>query len=269
MPSPVGKYKFWDSTIMAGLGTSANDFWPALEAELDAWITAISGNASLSGGGVPVKQKGYADSTNANYLGFVVELPHPTNPSVYYASFCTSSTALQQRVAETWTDSGGFGGYGAFSGVNGVKTGTWAATGIDTGIFLAYDTTDGEEFFVAGRWDTGTVSNHDPLALIVRGVQGDWSGTVIDGTSSSMVWYSQVDSQFKTDAISQTALQKMTIFSSETSATPYSIGAGASFISANPRLLTSAASANTGSYFGDAPYSAFATARYGPVVIIG
>ena len=94
MVNPVGKYKFWDSTTMNGLGTTANDFWPAFEAELDSWITAISGNAGITGA-IPIKRKGVADSTNANYLGVVVELPNSTAGTIY---------ALRGRIAAQMED---------------------------------------------------------------------------------------------------------------------------------------------------------------------
>lgn len=268
MANPVGKYKFWDSTIANGLGTASTDFFPALEAELDSWITAISGNASLAGA-VPVKQKGVADSTNANYLGLVVELPHATNPSTFAAVHSISSSSIYQRISSTWTDNGTNNGYGAFGGTSTAEATPWTATGIDMGIFLAYDTTDEEEFFVAGRWDTGVSGDHDPLIIMVRGTNGDWSATAVDGTTSAMLWYSEVDAQHKTRRVLQDSAAEMTVWSSATDVTPYSIGAGSSFVSANTRLLTANGGSDTGSYFGDTPYSAYATARYGPVVIIG
>jgi hypothetical protein len=268
MPNPVGKYKFWDSTTANGLGTSANDFWPALEAELDAWISAISGNASLTGS-VPIKLKGTADSTNANYLGFVVELPHSTDPSMYVQSYCSSSVTMTQRVGETYSDNGTQGGYGAISGVSDTESGSWTATGIDLGIFLAYDTTDGEEFFVAGRWGSDTISFHDPLVIIVRGIAGNWSGTVVDTTTSGMVFYDRNASTFVSSSISTRTGSEMTFFSSAASTTSPGISQTSQFVTANSRILTTYGSADTGDSFGDAPYTAYATAYYGPTVIIG
>ena len=268
MPNPVGKYKFWDSTTANGLGTSANDFWPALEIELDAWISAISGNPSFSGA-VPIKRKGTADSTNANYLGFVVELPHSTDPSIYVQSFCSSATGIVQRVGENWSDSGSSGGYGTISGVSDTEGSTWNATGIDLGIFLAYDTTDGEEFFVAGRWGSDSSSLHDPLMVMVRGIGGNWSGTVIDSTTSGMTFYDRNTSTFVSSTMNTRSGSEMTIFSSATGGSNPGISTTSQFVAANPRILTTSGSSDTGSVFGDAPYTAYATAYYGPTVIIG
>lgn len=268
MPNPVGKYKFWDSTIANGLGTSANDFWPALETELDAWLSAISGNASLSGA-APTKLKGTADSTNANYLGLVVELPHSTDPSMYVQSYCSSSTAMIQRVGETYSDNGSNGGYGTISGVSDTEGSSWSATGIDLGIFLAYDTTDGEEFFVAGRWGSDTASLHDPLMIMVRGIAGNWSGTVIDASTSGMVWYDRNASTFISGRVIGTSNSEMNIFSSASSTSSPGISTTSQFVSANPRILTASAGTDTGASFGDAPYTAYVTAYYGPTVIIG
>lgn len=268
MPNPVGKYKFWDSTTANGLGTSANDFWPALEAELDAWLSAISGNASLAGA-VPTKLKGTADSTNASYIGFVVELPHTTDPSIYVGSFAISAAAINQKASSTWTDSGSNGGYGTFGGTVDQETSNWSATGIDLGIFIAYDTTDGEEFFVAGRWGSDTLSNHDPLMIMVRGIGGNWSGTVVDSTTSGMLWYDRNTSSFVSSSIITRSASEVTIFSSSSGTSSPGISTTSQFVSANPRILTTYAGADTGSSFGDAPYTAYLTAYYGPTVIIG
>jgi hypothetical protein len=268
MPNPVGKYKFWDSTTANGLGTSANDFWPALEAEVDAWITAISSNASLAGS-VPTKLKGAADSTDASKLGIVLELPHTTDPSVYVGSYSQSTASLIQVAASTWTDSGANGGYGTFSGTSDTEGSSWTATGIDLGIFIAYDTTDGEEFFVAGRWGSDAISRHDPLIIVVRGIAGNWCGTVVDVTTSGMLFYDRNISTFVSSSISTRDGNSITIFGSGSSSTSPSISATSQFVSANPRLLTTYSGVDTGASFGDAPYTAYVTAYYGPTVVIG
>lgn len=267
MVNPVGKYKFWDSLSMAGLGTSANDFWPALEAELDAWITAISGNAGITGA-LPIKRKGYADSTNSNYLGLVVELPNSTAGTIYAGSYSTSATSRTQIHSSTWSDSGSNGGYGSFSGTSDNETSSWAATGVDAGIFLAYDTTDTQEFFIAGHWDTNSSSSHDPIICMIRGTTGHWASYLVDTTTNHILWYAENSSTYKSASVPDTG-GETGVFRSVSSLSPYGIGGGAQFVSANPRVMTTAGSLDTGSYFGDAPYSAYATAYYGPLIVIG
>ena len=267
MVNPVGKYKFWDSTTMNGLGTTANDFWPAFEAELDSWITAISSNAGITGA-IPVKRKGVADSTNASYLGVVVELPNSTAGTIYAGSYCTSSVTRVQVHSSSWSDSGSAGGYGSFSGTADTESSSWAATGVDAGIFLAYDTTDTQEFFVAGHWDTNASSNHDPIICMVRGTTGHWASHLVDVTVNHILWYSEHDSAYKSGSVPRGS-GETGIFRSRSDIPPYGIGDGAQFISANPRLLTTTGTPDTGSYFGDAPYSAYATSYYGPLVVLG
>lgn len=267
MPNPVGKYKFWDSTIMAGLGTTANDFWPALEAELDSWITAISGNAGITGA-IPVKRKGVADSTNANNLGLVVELPNPTAGTIYAGSYCTSATSRIQVHSSSWSDSGAAGGYGSFSGTSDIEGSSWVATGVDAGIFLAYDTTDTEEFFVAGHWDTNPASTHDPIMCMVRGTTGHWGSHLVDTTTNHILWYAEHNSTYKSSTVPRQN-GEIGIFRSKSNVAPNGIGPGAQFVSANARLMTTTAGPDTGSYFGDAPYSAYTTAYYGPTVLLG
>jgi len=263
MVNPVGKYKYWSAVDSNTLGTTASDFWPALEAELDAWITAISGNASMTGY-LPIKKKGYADSTSANYMGFTVELPHPTNPSIYMGSYSTSTTSRSRKHASAWTDSGSEGGYGSFSGTSDTETTGWTVTGRANGIFLAYDTTDTQEFFTAGYWDEVGTSVQDNIVLFVRGTDGTWGSFFNDSSTNHILWYSD-----KSGSAVSTNVETGSYYSILTSSLgEIGIGGGARFTSANPRLLGPKTGA-TGSYFADGSYSAYITAYYGPIVVLG
>lgn len=263
MVNPVGKYKAWSAVDSNTLGTAVGDFWPALEAELDAWITAISGNASMTGY-LPIKKKGYADSTTANYMGFTVELPHPTNPSIYMGSYSTSTTSRTRKHASTWTDNSSEGGYGGFGGTVDTETTGWTVTGRANGIFLAYDTTDTQEFFTAGYWDEAGTSVQDNIVLFARGTDGTWGSFFNDSNTNHILWYSGKSGSVVSTSVETTAYYN--IFASKFGDT--GIGGGARFASANPRLLSPSSSA-TGAYFADGGYSAYVTAYFGPIVLLG
>ena len=263
MVNPVGKYKYWSCVDSDGLGTTSSDFWPAIEAELDTWITAISGNASMSGY-LPIKRKGYADSTDVNYLGFVVELPHPTYPSIYMGSYCSSGTSRTRRHAATWTDSGSTGGYGTFSGTSDVETGSWAATGSANGIFLAYDTTDTQEFFAAGYWQDNGTTNQDNIVLFTRGVDGTWGSFFNDSTTNHMLYYSGTSLSVLSTNVETGAYYNVFIAKGGSPG----IGDGARFVSANPRLLCPVAN-STGSYYADGAYAVYSTGYQAPAVVLG
>ena len=267
MPNPVGKYKFWDGASVSMHGGTSDDYWPALEAELDSWITAISGNASMTGQ-TPIKQKGYADSTaTSTHRGFGLELPHPTHPSHYFASYSYSATARRRYQASTWTDDGGDGGYGSFSGTTNNEAGTFSGDGNDTGIFLAYDTTDGEEFFIAGHWDVSSESNHDNLISLMMGTHGGWGTFVNDSSTTKTMWYNPNDAAVVTANTLSNSGQFLPPFRPYT--TGSGIGLGQAFACANPRVLTISTAARTGNYVGDAPYSAYGTSYYGQIVVLG
>ena len=264
MVAPVAKYKFWANADYNGLGTSSTDFWPSIEAELDSWITAITNNASLTNA-VPIKRKGVADSTNSNYLGFVVECPHPTAGTIYAQSFCSSTVSRSVVTYSSWSDDGGNGGYGSGTAIDSDGC-SWDSSGYDYGIMLAYDTTDEKEFFMAGVYSSHGPSYSDMLICIMRGATGHWGTFINDGTTEHVSWYSQTDAAYKSATVDPYSNTFGPLMS--TRVTPYSIGPGSVFVPANERIRTSG-NHRTGQYFGYSPYSVYAMAYYGPLVVVG
>lgn len=264
MVAPVAKYKYWANADYNGLGTSSTDFWPSIEAELDSWITAITNNASLTGA-VPIKRKGVADSTNSNYLGFVVECPHPTAGTIYASSYSTSTTNRNVRTFSAWSDNGTEGGYGNGTTID-VEGCSWNSSGYNHGIMLAYDTTDEKEFFMAGVYSSRGTTYSDMLICIMRGATGHWGTFINDSANEHISWYSQTDSAYKSATVDFSTEVFAPLIS--TRVTPYSIGPGSVFVPANERIF-GVTNSVTGSYFGYSPYSVYAMAYYGPLVVVG
>lgn len=264
MVAPVAKYKFWANADYNGLGTASTDFWPSIEAELDSWITAITNNASLTNA-VPIKRKGVADSTDSNHLGFVVECPHPTAGTIYAGSHSTATNNRVVRAWSVWNDDGSSGGYGSGTAIDGESC-SWSSSGYDQGIMLAYDTTDEKEFFMAGVYSSQGTSYQDMLICIMRGASGHW-GTFINDTATEHVsWYSQTDAAYKSATVDFNTETFEPLISQR--AAPYSIGPGSVFVPANERIR-GVKNYTTGAYFGYSPYSVYAMAYYGPLVVIG
>ena len=189
--APVIKWQRWDSASYDWFGTASTDALPALEAELDAWIASVNGNASNVGRQV-TKERGYADSTSSNYAGLVISCGANGNADKGYMQYYTHGSTTSRRVymGDAFTDDTSRGGYGTVSG--GVfDTGvSWYTSGQEASWVLTYDTTDGEEFFNFGP-SLGTAKNtsYQDGFTIFKGTDGEWSLVTGDATAKYHVHY--------------------------------------------------------------------------------
>lgn len=271
MPAPSIEYQLWPSASYSGFGTASTDFWPSLEAKIDAWITAISSNASIvADGALPIKRKGYADTTDAaNRMGVVIELPRTGISSFYYYGVTLNSTIRYAYVNTGWTDNGTNGGYGSPTvGDNTGTTYSWATSGQDMGIIIAQDTTDGQEMFMAATAGTST-SQEGSLFTAVRTLGGGWASILnSSATSSVCMWHNETagtvarDLNLIEDGNRFTPLVAQDLYS-----TP-GIGPGYAMLPANPRVLSIGQSSRTGAYFGNGTNSVYQLWYYGPRVVI-
>ena len=189
--APVIKWQRWDSASYDWFGTSATDALPSLEAELDAWITAVNGNASNSGRQV-TKERGYADSTTANYAGLVLSCGANGNASKGYLSYGTYGSTSSKRIysGDTFADDTSNGGYGTISGGTSDTSVSWYTSGQEANWMLVYDTTDGQEFFSFGPTFGSTPSStYQDGFFIFKCTDGEWSMVSNDGSSQVHVHY--------------------------------------------------------------------------------
>lgn len=182
--APVIKWQRWDSASYDWFGQAATDALPGLEAELDAWITAVNGNASNVGRSI-TKERGYADSTTANYAALVISGGGNGNAAKGYLSFgCYGSTSTKRIfTGDTFTDDTSNGGYGAVSGGGADTNVGWRTSGEEANWLIMYDTADGEEFFVFGPTFNAASTSLDEGFAIVKCSDGEWSLASNDGTS--------------------------------------------------------------------------------------
>lgn len=188
--APTIKWQRWDSASYDWFGTTATDALPSLEAELDAWITAVNGNASNSGRQV-TKERGYADSTTTNYGALVLSCGANGNTAKGYFSWgCYGSTSSKQiRLGPTYADDTTNGGYGTVSGGPTDTSVSWFTSGQEPNWLLVYDTTDGQEYFCFGpMFSTHSTAYQDGF-FIFKGTDGEWSMTTQDSTSKYHIHY--------------------------------------------------------------------------------
>ena len=174
----------WDSAV-------AGSACVELVAELDAWISAINGNASQTGKHV-VKIRDYNSSTTVNYRGWGVQLPMQNQVGDLYVRVYSSSTAtnLSYVCSTGFTDDTSNGGYGGATGTTGSDTGiSWKNTVTTSGTFIiGTSTVDGEEFFGYG-WSLDNSSTYADFVLMFKDDRGEWSSFVADGGAMSGLAY--------------------------------------------------------------------------------
>jgi len=182
--APTIKWQRWDSASYNWAGTAATDALPSLEAELDAWITAVNGNASNTGRQI-TKERGYADSTTANYHGLVISAGANNNTAKGYLGFGTYGTATTKKLyaGDTYADNTTNGGYGTISGGVIDTTVSWYSSGQEANFLIIYDTTDGEEFFLFGpSMPANPTTNYSEGFYIMKCTDGEWSMFANDGS---------------------------------------------------------------------------------------
>jgi len=182
--APVIKWQRWDSASYDWFGQAATDALPSLEAELDAFITAVNSNASNTGRQL-TKERGYADSTTANYAALVISAGANGNTAKGYMQWgCLGSgTSKRAYVGDTFTDDTSNGGYGTVSGGVSDTSITWVTTGEEANWLVVYDLTDGQEYFCFGpAFDTDDTGEQEGFA-IVKCSDGEWSLVTNDASS--------------------------------------------------------------------------------------
>lgn len=137
----------------------------SIVAEIDAWITAISSNASLiANGAVPVKVREPSDSTNSGVTnGFGYQFPDTSvsgfGPTDVTLIVYGPETDLNMEVGDEFIDTtanDGFGDMGSTFGEREFEDFAGNAA-FDREAIVIYDDTDGQEFLVVGfKLGTGT-----------------------------------------------------------------------------------------------------------------
>ena len=182
--APTIKWQRWDSASYDWYGVTATDALPTLEAELDAWITAVNGNASNSGRQV-TKERGYADSTTLDYAGLVISCGANGNTEKGYMAYGTYNSTTNKSIylGNTYADDTSRGGYGTISGGvqdSGVSTRT---SGQEASWLIVSSIVDGQEYFCYGpTFGTNPSVNYQDGFFIFKATDGEWSMTSGDGS---------------------------------------------------------------------------------------
>ena len=178
----------WDS---ASAGQPCKD----VVDELKSWVTTINGNASQTSKQVAVLRD-EADSTTANYRGWVVELPQTGSDTLYTSFHTNGATNARFYTGTGFTDDTSNGGYGTVTSTIETDTSiSWQTTaGVDVHFGLAYGTVDGEEYFFVG-WDLGTDSAYSDMWGIFKTTEGYWAAIVTDATAMKGASYGGVNTE--------------------------------------------------------------------------
>ena len=169
------EYQAWDSASYDWLDNSTSTAAPQqINDKLSAWITAVNANASNTTKQITI-EKGPADSTSTNYVGWVLKLDSASTSSPFYALFySTSTTGGIFGCSDTWTGDGTNGGYGAASGLTSTSSFSYKTSGVAAEFTIGTETTDGEEFFVFG-YKTDASTTFQGVWVIFKDSAGEWA----------------------------------------------------------------------------------------------
>jgi hypothetical protein len=175
-------YQVWDSTSYNWLDKTTSTSAPLqINDKLDAWVAAVNANASNTSKQITVR-KDPADSTSANFIGWVIEAASGSANSGFFTRFYTSAaTNIVCTFSAAWTNDGTNGGYGAASGNSAADTSTtWVSSGAIGEFSVAAETANGQEFFCLGWRQNNSTVTSDQL-LIFKDSSGEWASLFSDG----------------------------------------------------------------------------------------
>ena len=171
----TAKYGVWDNATYPWDDQTTAGVWGSVVTEIDAWITAISGNTSITTNGMlPIKRRDTASSTDSGVTnGFVYEFPDTSigldalGPTYPHLMFYGTQTSLKGAVTDEYGDNTSNDGYGTYNQSPGhytVVTGLGDA-GYSNQAIVVYNDVDGEEFL--GVAIKNGVSDSDGNSFIV------------------------------------------------------------------------------------------------------
>ena len=184
--APTIKWQRWDSSAYNWFGQTASDALPALEAELDAWITTVNGNASNTGRQI-TKERGYADSTGGSYAGITLSFGANNNTAKGYFFYGCQAQTTSHRIyfGDTFVDDTSSGGYGTISGGYVDSSISFVTSGQEANWVIITGTVDGQEYFTFGpTFNSKTDTAYQDGFAIIKMTDGEWSVMSGDGSTS-------------------------------------------------------------------------------------
>jgi hypothetical protein len=163
------EYNWLDKTTATSAPLQIND-------KLVAWVAAVNANASNATKQITI-EKGPANSTSTNYVGWVIKLASASSGSTFYASFFSNSTAQATVSFDSgWTAGTGNGGYGAFTAPSSsIPTAYFYTSGQAAEFAIGSETENGKEFFCLA-WKASATANYSGTFLVFKDSNGEWAG---------------------------------------------------------------------------------------------
>ena len=188
--APVIKWQRFEAAAYDWAGETATDALPQIEAELDAWITAVNGNASNTGRQV-TKEKGYADAVEStSYKGFTISCGANSNTEKGSMIYMALNTLKRCWVGQ-WTDDGvsnnGYGSISTSGGGYGDTSIGWVGVNVNIDFIIMTDTTDGKEFFILGL-NYANSTTMEGFA-IWKAENGEWVMEFNDASNGGVLHY--------------------------------------------------------------------------------
>lgn len=182
----VAKYGAWDNATYPWEDQTSAGMMGSIVTEIDAWITAISSNASIVANGMlPVKRRDPSSSTNSGVTnGFVYEFPDTSiglnadGPTYPHLMLFGTQTNINTYITDEYandTSNNGYGNYGSSPG-HYTSYPTVGDTGYNNQAIVITETTDGEEFLAVGIQHGAFYADNTHM-VVFKDQDGHWCFT--------------------------------------------------------------------------------------------
>ncbi len=192
MGNPVAEINRWSAAAVHwSANSTSTGLSYGLNQKLRDWITVVNGNPSNTSKQLEM-WKDESTNTDGTYQGMVLRIYHNITDYWHFGLYGTN-TQWDRMASVLWKDNGTKGGYGTYENTGGNHYvwdfGSVSANGtVDVDLYAAYDTTDGEEFFI-WTWSVGSIATED-YALIYKNNYGHWAIAMNDQSSHMSMMYS-------------------------------------------------------------------------------
>lgn len=189
--APTSEVQRWSAAAVDwGANSTSTGISYALNQKLRDWIAVVNGNASNADKQL-LLWKDETSSTSSSTQGMVMRVGFGSGVEDYFHwGVYGDNNTMRVRASRLWNDDGSNSGYGTLNtGTDYYFSDTQSRSlngSRDVDLYIAYDTTEGKEFFVWGF--SGLSSQYEDANGIFKNTFGQWLVFSPDNTFNTLTY---------------------------------------------------------------------------------
>ena len=193
--APTAEIQRWSAAAVDwGANATSTGLSYALNQKLRDWIAVVNGNAANVNKQIEM-WKDETSSTSSFYQGMVLKVYYDSGvDDNFYWGIYGTNTLIDTRAGKVWLDNGSNGGYGTYNSAGGYFYSDNQAKrldgSLDASMYIAYDTTNDQEFFSWCVTDDVPSNTYQDTNTILKASNGQWFCMSNDASNLKAITYS-------------------------------------------------------------------------------